>query len=125
MTRRSMPSSFHANLFALVPARWHCQNIGVPAAVKPALGDVPFVPALGDTPCQGFGAKGTGCDSLADAAGFLEFSEPGGQKMPKMSTVAGVVSYRPYKIIDTTANMFINVGTQKPANGRFDQFEGK
>ena len=29
MTRRSMPSSFHANLFALAPARWHCQNIDV------------------------------------------------------------------------------------------------
>jgi hypothetical protein len=27
-----MPSSFHANLFALVPARWHCQNIGVSVA---------------------------------------------------------------------------------------------
>ena len=34
MTRRSMPSSFHANLFALVPARWHCQNIGAFLIVK-------------------------------------------------------------------------------------------
>ena len=87
-------------------------------------GDVPYVPELGDTPCQGFGAKGTGCDSLADAAGFLEFSEPGGQKMPKMSTVAIVVSYRLFKLIDITENMSINVGTQKSANGRLNQFAG-
>ena len=45
---------------------------------------------------------------------------PRGQKMANMSTVASVVSYQPYKMIDTTVNMFINVGTQKPANGRFD-----
>ena len=44
--------------------------------------------------------------------------------MANMSTVASLVSYRPYKIIDTTVNMFINVGTQKHATGRFDQFEG-
>ena len=30
MTRRSMPSSFHANLFALVGARCRYQNIGIP-----------------------------------------------------------------------------------------------
>ena len=30
MTRRSMPCLFHANLFALGGARWHCQNIDVP-----------------------------------------------------------------------------------------------
>ena len=34
-------------------ARWLCQDIGVPAAVKPALGGVPFVPAPGDTPAIG------------------------------------------------------------------------
>ena len=49
---------------------------------------------------------------------------PRGQKMANMSTVASVVSYQPYKMIDTTVNMFINVGTQKHAIGRFDQFEG-
>ena len=87
-------------------------------------GDVPFVPAPGDTPCQGFGAKGTGCDSLAGIAGSLAFSKPCGQKMPNMSTVAIAVSYRLFMLIDITENMFINVGTQKPANGRFDQFEG-
>ena len=47
-----------------------------------------------------------------------------GQKMANMSTVASLVSYRSYKILDTTVNMFINVGTQKHATGRFDQFEG-
>ena len=34
MTRRSMPCLFHANLFALGGARWHCQNIGVAVSVK-------------------------------------------------------------------------------------------
>ena len=34
MTRRSMPCLFHANLFALDVARWHCQNIGVSLVVK-------------------------------------------------------------------------------------------
>ncbi|WP_233504083.1 hypothetical protein, partial [Collinsella sp. AF23-6] len=29
MTRRSMPSSFHANLFALVGARFRCRNIDI------------------------------------------------------------------------------------------------
>ena len=49
---------------------------------------------------------------------------PVDKKMANMSTVASLVSYRPYKIIDTTVNMFIDVGTQKHATGRFDQFEG-
>ena len=40
--------------------------------------------------------------------------------MANMSTVAGVVSYLVYKIIDKTANMFINVGTQKHSYGRLD-----
>ena len=40
--------------------------------------------------------------------------------MPNMSTVANLVTYRSSKIIDKVKNMFINVGTQKPANGRFD-----
>ena len=44
--------------------------------------------------------------------------------MANMSTAASLVSYRPYKIIDTTLNMFINVGTQKHVTGRFDQFDG-
>lgn len=30
MTKRSMPASFHANLFALVDARCRYQNIGIP-----------------------------------------------------------------------------------------------
>ena len=43
-----------------------------------------------------------------------------GQKMPNMSTVANLVTYSSGDIIDKVINMFINVGTQKPANGRFD-----
>ena len=43
-----------------------------------------------------------------------------GQKMPNMSTVANLVTYRSSEIIDKVKNTFINVGTQKPANGRFD-----
>ena len=51
MTRRSMPSSFHANLFALVPARCPSSTCGVATVViGAALGDVPFLPAVGDTP---------------------------------------------------------------------------
>ena len=87
-------------------------------------GDVPFVPTPGDTPCQGFGAKGTGCDSLAGIVGSLAFSEPGGQKMPNMSTVASVVSYQSSEIINIMENMFINVGAYKSAEGRFTQFVG-
>ena len=45
---------------------------------------------------------------------------PCGQKMPNMSTVANLVAYRSSKIIDKVKNMFINIATQKPANGRFD-----
>ena len=45
---------------------------------------------------------------------------PCGQKMPNMSTGANLVTYRSSEIIDKVINMFINVGTQKPANGRFD-----
>lgn len=41
-------------------------------------------------------------------------------KMPNMSTVANLVTYRSSEIIDKVKNTFINVGTQKPANGRFD-----
>ena len=44
--------------------------------------------------------------------------------MPNMSTVAIAVAYRLYEIIDIIENMFINVGAQKLAKGRFDQFEG-
>ncbi|GEM_PF-3413321 len=52
MTRRSMPFSFHANLFALVPARCPSSTCGVAMVViGAALGDVPFLPAVGDTPC--------------------------------------------------------------------------
>ena len=43
--------------------------------------------------------------------------------MPNMSTVAIAVSYQSSEIIDIIENMFINVGTQKLAKGRFDQFE--
>ena len=45
---------------------------------------------------------------------------PRGQKMANMSTVASLVTYRSSEIIDIMINMFINVGAQKPANGRFD-----
>ena len=71
MTRRSMPSSFHANLFALVPARCPSstrdvaigdvlkrlvvgdtlRTTALPSLPKVAAGDVPFLPAFGDTPC--------------------------------------------------------------------------
>ena len=61
---------------------------------------------------------------VADIVRSLALSRPRGQKMPKMSTVAIVVSYRLFKLIDITENMSINVGTQKSANGRIDQFEG-
>ena len=57
-------------------------------------------------------------------ASWISCGIPRGQKMANMSTVASLVSYQPYKIIDTTVNMFIDVGTQKHATGRFDQFEG-
>ena len=43
-----------------------------------------------------------------------------GQKMPNMSTVAHLVTYPSSEIIYKVINMFINVGRQKPANGRFD-----
>ena len=44
MTRRSMPSSFHANLFALVPARCPSSTCGVAMVViGAALGDTPLV----------------------------------------------------------------------------------
>ena len=53
MTRRSMPSSFHANLFALVPARCPSSTCDVAMVViGAALGDVPFLPAVGDTPWE-------------------------------------------------------------------------
>ena len=85
--------------------------------------------ALGDTPCRGFGARGTGyfapaCGLLADIVKSLAFSIPGGQKMPNMSTVAIAVSYRLYEIIDIKENMFIYVDTYRTASGRFDKFEG-
>ena len=70
------------------------------------------------------GALGMGRGLLAGVGKSLAFSKPCGQKMANMSTVASLVSYRPYKIIGTTVNMFIDVGTQKHATGRFDQFEG-
>ena len=69
----------------------------------------PTIPASRPHP----GAKGTGCDSLAGIVGSLAFSEPGGQKMPNMSTVASVVSYQSSETIDIMENMFINVGPYK------------
>ena len=42
--------------------------------------------------------------------------------MPNMSTVAIVVPYCRHKIIDITANMFINLNAYKSAIGLFDQF---
>ena len=70
------------------------------------------------------GAMGTGPGLLVGIDRSSALSKPCGQKMPNMSTVASIVSYRSCKIIDTTVNMFINVGVQKHATGRFDQFEG-
>ena len=80
MTRRSMPSSFHANLFALVPARCPSstrdvvigdvlkrlvvgdtlRTTALPSLPKVALGDVPFLPAVGDTPCTGVASRTLG-----------------------------------------------------------------
>ena len=58
MTRRSMPSSFHANLFALVSARCPSSTCDVAMVViGVALGDVPFLPAVGDTPLVQGAAK--------------------------------------------------------------------
>ena len=106
-------------------------NLGRCLAPDAADGDVPFVPALGDTPCQGFGAKGTGCFAPRHLAAPSVVSEPHthrkhsslapldaipegrGQKMPNMSTVASVVSYQSGEIIDIMINMFINVGPYK------------
>ena len=71
------------------------------------------------------GARRKGRANVRHAgASWIFYGIPCGQKMANMSTVASVVSYRSYKIIDTTVNMFINVGTQKHATGHFDQFEG-
>ena len=51
MTRRSMPRLFHANLFVLDVARCPSSTCGVAMVViGAALGDVPFLPAVGDTP---------------------------------------------------------------------------
>ena len=76
--------------------------------------------------CRHLGTLLASADAVCSLAllDFLAFSKSCGQKMANMSTVASVVSYRSYKIIDTTVNMFINVGTQKHATGHFDQFEG-
>ncbi len=61
MTRRSMPSSFHANLFALVPARCPSSTCGVVMVViEVAVGDVPFLPAVGDTPCASVASRTLG-----------------------------------------------------------------
>ena len=85
-------------------------------------GDVPYVPALGDTPCQGFGAKGSGyfapgCGLVADIVRSLALSRPRGQKMPKMSTVAIAVSYQLFKLIDINENMSINVAHRSLLTG--------
>ena len=48
----------------------------------------------------------------------MVLSKPLGQIMPNMSNVASLVTYRSSEIIDIMINMFINVGAQKPANGR-------
>ena len=45
MTRRSMPSSFHANLFALVPAR--CPSSTYDVAIACQLGTFLFFRQLG------------------------------------------------------------------------------
>ena len=61
MTRRSMPRLFHANLFALVPARCPSSTCGVAMVViEVAVGDVPFLPAVGDTPCASVASRTLG-----------------------------------------------------------------
>ena len=49
---------------------------------------------------------------------------PCGQKMPNMSNVANLVTYRSSEIIDTMTNLFINVGPYKFVKVRCNQFEG-
>ncbi len=51
MTRRSTPSSFHANLFALAGARCRCQNIGILSVARRWSLGVPIVlSTVGATP---------------------------------------------------------------------------
>ena len=69
---------------------------------------------------ENVGTRRKGVGVRHAGASWIFCGIPRGQKMANMSTVAGVVSYRAYKIIGITANMFINVGTQKHVNGRFD-----
>ena len=70
MTKRSMPPSFHANLFALVTARCRCQDIGGSVIVKGLVhwGQValhqlgadkpdPFAPIYSATVCLGLRLK--------------------------------------------------------------------
>ena len=65
--------------------------------------DVSFLPALGGAPfAPGFGLFAVIVRSSA-------LSKPSGQKMPNMSTVAIVMPYYFRKIMDITANMFINI----------------
>ena len=59
-----------------------------------AVGDVPYVLALGETPC----ASGRGL--LAGIARLLGVLQALWQKMPNMSTVAAVVPYCSHKIMD-------------------------
>ena len=74
--------------------------------------------ALGDTPCT------SGRGLLACIVGFLAFSKLCGQKMANMSTVASSVAYRPHKLIDITANMFINDSAYQSVIELFDQLRG-
>ena len=117
MTRRSMPPSFHANLFALAPARCPSSTCGVVLLRMRQMGTFLMCRYLGTL-------LAPACGLLADIVKSLAFSIPGGQKMPNMSTVAIAVSYRLYEIIDINENMFIYVDTYRTASGRFDQFEG-
>jgi len=64
MTRRSMPRLFHANLFVLDVARCpsSTRDVTIAGVVigKAVLGDVPFLPAVGDTPCAGVASRTLG-----------------------------------------------------------------
>ena len=64
MTRRSKPRLFHANLFVLAVARCPASNRDVTIAGvvigKAVLGDVPFLLAVGDTPCAGVASRTLG-----------------------------------------------------------------
>ena len=72
------------------------------------------MPALGDTPCVRV------LSACWHRHIFGAFQAPWA-KMANMGTVAIEVPYRPYKIIDITVHMSINVGAYRPDMELFDQ----